>query len=310
MRDEPGEVLGQHRVALVRHGGGALLPFGEELLGLEHLGALEVADLDRQPLDRGGDHGERREEHGVTVAGDDLGRDRLDRQPHLLGDVFLDVRIDVGEGADGAGDGAGRDLALRLDQAQLGALELGIGLGELQPEGRRLGVDAVRAADRRRRLVLEGAAADRGEKPVEVGEQQVRRPHQLDGKAGVEHVGRGHALVHEARLGADELGQVSEEGDDVVLHLALDLVDARGVEDGLRAFLPDRRGGLARHHAELRQRRRRVRLDLEPDAEARLGRPDRHHLGTAVAGDHRLVVPLGMSTASNLLIGPSPVSSS
>ena len=35
---------------------------------------------------------------------------------------------------------------------------------------------------------------------------------------------------------ADDLGEVGEEGDDVVLHLALDLVDARDVEDGLRPF--------------------------------------------------------------------------
>ncbi len=28
---QSGQVFGQHRIALVRHGGGALLPFGEEL---------------------------------------------------------------------------------------------------------------------------------------------------------------------------------------------------------------------------------------------------------------------------------------
>ena len=40
------------------------------------------------------------------------------------------------------------------------------------------------------------------------------------------HVRGSYALLHEARLGADMLGQVHAEGDDVVLHLALDLVDA------------------------------------------------------------------------------------
>ena len=107
---EPGDVLRQHRVALVRHGRGALLALGEELLGLQHLGALQMADLGREPLDRGGDHAERGEIHGVAVARDDLGRDRLDRKPHRLGDVRLDPRIDLREGADRAGDGAGRDL--------------------------------------------------------------------------------------------------------------------------------------------------------------------------------------------------------
>ena len=65
--------------------------------------------------------------------------------------------------------------ALRRDQALLGALELGIGLRELQPEGGRLGVDAVAAADGGVSLVLEGAALQRGEQRVEIGEQEVRR---------------------------------------------------------------------------------------------------------------------------------------
>ena len=92
---EPGDVLRQHRVALVRHGRGALLALGEELLGLQHLGALQVADLGGEPLDRGGDDAERREIHGVAVARDDLGRDRLDREPHRLGDMRFDARIDL-----------------------------------------------------------------------------------------------------------------------------------------------------------------------------------------------------------------------
>ena len=85
-------------------------PSREELLGLQHLGALQVADFGRQPLHRGGDDAERREVHGVAVARDDLRRDRLDGEPHRLGDMRLDARIDLGEGADRAGDGAGRDL--------------------------------------------------------------------------------------------------------------------------------------------------------------------------------------------------------
>ena len=36
--------------------------------------------------------------------------------------------------------------------------------------------------------------------------------------------------MDEARLGPDMLGEVGEEGDDVVLGLALDLVDARDLE--------------------------------------------------------------------------------
>ena len=79
--------------------------------------------------------------------------------------------------------------AARSDQPLLGAGELGIGLGELQPEGRRLGMDAVRAADGRRHLVLEGAALERGEQPSMSAMQDVGGAHELHVEAGVEHVG-------------------------------------------------------------------------------------------------------------------------
>ena len=38
--------------------------------------------------------------------------------------------------------------------------------------------------------------------------------------------------MDEARLGPDEFGEMGQKGDDVVLRLALDLVDARDVEGG------------------------------------------------------------------------------
>ena len=40
--------------------------------------------------------------HGVAVARDNLGRDRLDLQSHFLRDIRLDARIDLRERADGA----------------------------------------------------------------------------------------------------------------------------------------------------------------------------------------------------------------
>ena len=156
--------------------------------------------------------------------------------------MLLDARIDLGEGADRARDRAGRDLLARGDQPLAGAREFRIGVGELEAERRRLGMDAVGAADRRRHLVLEGARLQRREQLVDVGEQQVGGAGELDVEAGVEHVGRRHALVHETRLGADDLGEMGEEGDDVVLGLALDLVDARDIERRILGLGPDRPG--------------------------------------------------------------------
>ena len=99
-------------------------------------------------------------------------------------------------------------------------------------------MDAVAAADGRRHLVLEGAALQRREQRVDVGEEEVGGARELHGEAGVEHVRGGHALVHEARLRPDDLGEVGQEGDDVVLGLALDRVDARDVERRRRGPSP------------------------------------------------------------------------
>ena len=83
---------------------------------------------------------------------------------------------------------------------------------------------------------------------------------------------------------------MSEEGDDVVLDLALDRVDALDVEFGVLALFPDRLGGRLRDDAELGHGVGRVRLDLEPDAKARLRAPDRGHVGPGIAWDHRDLV--------------------
>ena len=117
---------------------------------------------------------ERRKEHRVAVARNDLGRDRLGREAERLRDVGFDPRIDVGEGADGTRDRAGRDLLARVLQPLPGARELGVGLCQLQTEGDRLGMDAVAAADGWCHLVLEGARLERRQQAVDVGEQEVR----------------------------------------------------------------------------------------------------------------------------------------
>src|ERR1700741_3312991 len=58
------------------------------------------------------------------------------RDPHRLGDVLLDPGVHLREGADRAGNGGGRDLGARADEPLLGAKEFGVGVGELNAEGR------------------------------------------------------------------------------------------------------------------------------------------------------------------------------
>ena len=71
---------------------------------------------------------------------------------------------------------------------------------------------------------------ERLEQLLDIADQDVGGAGELHVEAGIEHVRRGHALMHEARLGTDDLGQMRQERDDVVLGLALDRVDARDVE--------------------------------------------------------------------------------
>ena len=72
--------------------------------------------------------------------------------------------------------------------------------------------------------------------------------------------------MHEARVGPDDLGEMGQEGDDVMLDLALDLVDARDVEGGV---LPFSQIVLAASFGITPSSAMRVGgmgLDLEPDA--------------------------------------------
>ena len=94
--------------------------------------------------------------------------------------------------------------------------------------------------------------------------------------------------MQEPRFGTDVLSDVRQEGNDIMLSLALDFVDARDFE---LATFPDSLGGFLRNDAEFGERIACVRLDFEPDAELVLRFPDFCHLGSAVAWDHGLCLP-------------------
>ena len=141
-----------------------------------NFGALQMADLGREPLDRGGDQRQRHEERGVPVARDDLGRDRLRREAELFA-TYSSTRGSILAKVPTAPEIAQVAISLRAASEALAvARELGLMPGELQPERRRLGVDAVAAPDGRRVFVLEGAPLQRASNRVEVGRAGCRRP--------------------------------------------------------------------------------------------------------------------------------------
>ena len=147
-----------------------------------------MADLGRKPFRRRGDDGERRKVHGVTVARDDLGRDRLRRQPHLLGHVGFNAWIDAGVGSNRARNRAGGHLLTRGNHALSGARKLGVCIGELEAERRGLGMDPMAAAYGGCHLVLERTLLECGEELVEVSDEKVGGARELDAEAGIEHV--------------------------------------------------------------------------------------------------------------------------
>ena len=122
-------------------------------------------------------------------------------------------------------------------------------------------MDAVRAADRDRGSVLEGAARDRSERCVESPEDERAGLTHLERERRVEHVRRREPVVEPAAGLADLLGDRIDERGDVVVSDALDLGDPLG-RWRLRP-LAQLGGGLERDDPELGPRLRRGQLDLE-----------------------------------------------
>src|ERR1700733_5911210 len=127
-----------------------------------------MSDFGGYALDRRGDDGESCEKHRVPVARDDLRRDRLRHQAELLGDMGFDARVDVGECTDGAGNCAGGDLPFRRDESLAAAAKFGIGLRQFEAKGYWLGVDAMRAADRRREFMLERGSTESSQNGIDI----------------------------------------------------------------------------------------------------------------------------------------------
>ena len=212
---EPADPLGDDRVPLVRHRRRAFLAGAERLLHLAHLRAREVADLEREPLERRSDERERREQLRMPVARDDLRRDRLRLEAQPLAGDPLQLRVGRGIVPDRAGQLADAHTVQRPAQPLAVAVELERPAGELQPECRRFGVDAVRPPDAERRAMLLGASDDDRERALEALAQQGPGVVHLQGEAGVDDVRRREPVVNPAPLlaelrldGVDERGQV------------------------------------------------------------------------------------------------------
>ncbi len=281
---DPADALGRDRVALVRHRRRALLTAAERLLHLAHLGARQMADLGREAVERRGEQRERREQLGVAVALQDLGRARSRLEAEPLARDALHLGLGGGVGADGAGqlpdpqalDRAGEPLAVAVEREGPP--------GELEPERRRLRVDAVRAAHAHRLAVLLGPEDDGAKGAVEPFEHERARILDRERERGVEHVRGGEPVVEPAAVLAEAFRDGVDEGGNVVIRLALDLGDA--LRRGHGRAHADRRHRLVRHGPDGSPALERSELDVEPAAQLLAVRPDLAHGRAGVARDH------------------------
>src|SRR5205807_528324 len=70
----------------------------------------------------------------------------------------------------------------------------------------------------------------------------------LNGKRGIDHIARCHAEMDKARIRPDGLGNIRQEGNNIVLRLALDLIDPLRIES---SFLADFLGYSIGNNAQL-----------------------------------------------------------
>ena len=221
----------------------------------------------------------------MAVALENLRGARRRLQPEPLARDPLQLRVGRGVRADGAREFADAQALESARDARAGAVELERPSSELEPERRRLGVDAVGAPDANRVLVLFGARDDGCKRAVDAAEELLARRTDLERERGVDDVGGGEAVVEPAALVAELLGDGIDECRGVVLQRRLELGHALG---GRRARpLPDGPGGLGRDCAQLGPGVERRDFHLEPGRQPALVRPDPGHGRARVAGDHQ-----------------------
>ena len=127
----------------------------------------------------------KRQIHGVTIAWNDLGRNRFHFETQLFRNMRLDSGIDIGKGAHRARNCAGGHILARRNEAVATSRKFGICLCHLETERDRLSVDAGAATNAGRHLVFKGSALDDGQQFVEIIDQNVRCPCQLHGETCV-----------------------------------------------------------------------------------------------------------------------------
>ena len=267
----------------MRHRGRALLFFAEKLFRFANFGALQVADLGGDLVERGGDYRQGGEIVGVAVALDHLRTDCGSLQSQASAYLFFQLGSEVGEDADCAGELSDAHVLGSGYEAGDIALGFGIPVGNFEAERDGLGVNAVSAPDHGSVFEFPGAAFENFGKALEVLCDDLRGLADQERLRCVDDVVRGQSVVEPAGMGANDFGDRGGEGDDVVADLGFDFVDAIEPEvsallDGLGSFFGNQPGfGESFGGGD---------FDGKPGAEAVFVAPDAGHLGAGIAGNH------------------------
>ena len=118
----------------------------------------------------------------------------------------------------------------RLGEAAPAAIDLERPAGELEPERGRLGVDGVGPAHHQRVRLAPGAGDQRRQEAVAVAEEELAGVAELERERRVDDVAARQPEVEVAALRPDGLGDLADEGDDVVVGRLLDLGDPLGID--------------------------------------------------------------------------------
>src|SRR2546425_1697808 len=157
---QPADLLAGDGIPLVRHRRRSFLFFAEILFRFADFGALKMANLGSDFFERAGYHGKSGQISRMAVALNDLRRNCGGFQSKARADFFLQVRADMGEGANRPGELSYAHVLRRVLKTRNIAMGLGVPIGQLDSKSNRFRVDTVSAADHGRVFELPGAALE------------------------------------------------------------------------------------------------------------------------------------------------------
>ncbi len=219
----------------------------------------------------------------MPVALHDLGADRVHAEAEVRQDRRFDLRPEMAVRPDRPRDLAGTDLVDGRRQPRPAAVDLERPARELEAHRGGLGVDRVGPAHHRRVRLGPGTNDERFDEAIGVAQQPLPGGPELEGEPGIHDVAAGQPEMEIATLRTDRFGDLRDEGDDVVVGRALDLVDALDIDACSRL---ERFEDLGRDQATRGEGAADGQLDPEHGLESGLFRPDGAHLGERVAADH------------------------